>query len=327
MVLNRQKLALASFCFLFWFTGCSSMKMSQYPEVIYNHRQPLVSVSYEYGEIDIELPLVFPGLIPEQLSFQVFAKGDSINPLITIKSEPTDLVRIFLPQGVLDIDERNNFILITPHHPDFISSKVAFEGVNFGKITLDPFYIVQQPLNIAGIVSNKLTEEILADIDVSLFLENELLQKVYSKPSGEYSITIPGEFKDRELLRIIAGEKLIFSPFRKDISFEKSKSLKVDIGLGPSQDLADLGNLYITNKSNVHFRDKPHIGGATLFLLPEGEPVAVEQISKGLYYGTIEILVSSGKRVKLSGWLEREDTDLLFFENIFKKEDENEQTL
>jgi len=53
----------------------------------------------------------------------------------------------------------------------------------------------------------------------------------------------------------------------------------------------------------------------------------VEQISKGLYYGTIEILVSSGKRVKLSGWLEREDTDLLFLENIFKKGDENEQTL
>ena len=71
----------------------------------------------------------------------------------------------------------------------------------------------------------------------------------------------------------------------------------------------------------MHFRDKPHIGGATLFLLPEGEPVAVEQISKGLYYGTIEILVSSGKRVKLSGWLEREDTDLLFFENIFKEVD------
>ena len=33
------------------------MKMSQYPEVIYNHRQPLVSVSYEYGEIDIEQSL------------------------------------------------------------------------------------------------------------------------------------------------------------------------------------------------------------------------------------------------------------------------------
>ena len=303
------------------------MKMSQYPEVIYNHRQPLVSVSYEYGEIDIELPLIFPGLIPDQVSFQVFAKGDSLNPLITIKSQPTDLVRVFLPQGVLEVDERNNFILITPHHPDFISSKVHFKGVNFGKIILDPLSIVQEPLNISGIVSNKLNEEILANIDVSLFLGDELLQKVYSKPNGKYGITIPGKFKNNEFLRIIAGEKLIFSPFRKDISFEKSKSLEVDIGLGPSQDLANLGNLYITNKSNVHFRDKPHIGGATLFLLPEGEPVAVEQISKGLYYGTIEILVSSGKRVKLSGWLEREDTDLLFFDNLFKEEELNDQTL
>ena len=327
MVFKRQILALASFCFLFWFTGCSSMRMSQYPEVIYNHRQPLVSVSYEYGEIDIELPLVFPGLIPDHVSFQVFAKGDSLNPLITIKTQPTDLVRVFLPQGVLEVDEKNNFILITPHHSDFMSSKVHFKGVDFGKIILDPLNIVQEPLNIAGIVSNKLTEEILANIDVSLFLGDELLQKVYSKPNGEYGITIPGKFKNNEFLRIIAGEKLIFSPFRKDINFEKSKSLEVDIGLGPSQDLANLGNLYITNKSNVHFRDKPHIGGATLFLLPEGEPVAVEQISKGLYYGTIEILVSSGKRVKLSGWLEREDTDLLFFDNLFKEEELNDQTL
>ena len=34
-----------------------------------------------------------------------------------------------------------------------------------------------------------------------------------------------------------------------------------------------------------------------------------------------------GKNVKMSGWLEREDTDLLFFENIFKEGNENEQAL
>ena len=67
--------------------------------------------------------------------------------------------------------------------------------------------------------------------------------------------------------------------------------------------------------------------GLLFFYLPEGEPVAVEQVSKGLYYGTIEILVSSGKRVKLSGWLERQFTDLLFFDNIFKDEKVYEQTL
>ena len=41
------------------------MKTSNYPEVIYNYRQPMVSVSYEYGEIDIKAPLVFPGIVPE----------------------------------------------------------------------------------------------------------------------------------------------------------------------------------------------------------------------------------------------------------------------
>ena len=57
--------------------------------------------------------------------------------------------------------------------------------------------------------------------------------------------------------------------------------------------------------------------------MPKGEPIAVEQVSKSLYFGTIEVLVSSGKRVKMSGWLEREDTDLLFFDNIFKEQGSN----
>ena len=303
------------------------MKTSSYPEVVYNYRQPMVSVSYEYGEIDIKAPLVFPGIVPEELSYQIFANGDSINPLITIKSKTTELARAFLPQGVLSTEGRKNFILIIPHHPDFSSKKVTFEGVDFGEIFLDPIHIVQQPLTIAGLVSNTLTDEILPDIDVSIFLENELLQKVYSKNNGEYILTISGEYKDEDALRIIAGEKLIFAPFRKDISFENTKNLKVDIGLGPSQELADIGNLYITNKANVHFRDKPHIGGSTLFLLPKGEPIAVEQISKSLYFGTIEVLVSSGNRVKMSGWLEREDTDLLFFDNIFKQQEPNNNAL
>ena len=222
---------------------------------------------------------------------------------------------------------KHNFIKIIPHHPDFVSLSVPFLGVDFGSIILDPVHIVQEPLDVVGVVTNRLTDSTLAGVDVSLYMKDELLQKVYSNDQGGYALTLPGEFKDKEFLKIIAGEKLVFAPFRRDIDFKKTKDLVVDIGLGPSQDLADLGNLYITNKNNVHFRNKPHIGGATLFLLPEGEPIAVEQVSKGLYYGTIEVVVSTGKNVKMSGWLEREDTDLLFFENIFKEENENERPL
>ena len=327
MKFNYYKYVIFYIWCIIFFSGCSSMRTVQYPEVIYNYRQPLVSVTYEYGEIDIEIPLVYAGLIPDELSFEVFAKGDSVHPLLMVKNKATNLMKIYLPQGVLGVDEKNNFIKIIPHHPDFVSLAVPFFGVDFGSIALDPVHIVQEPLDVVGVLTNRLTDSTLVGVDVSLYMGDKLLQKVYSNENGRYALTLPGEFKDKEFLRILAGEQLVFSPFRRDIDFKRTKGLIVNIGLGPSQDLADLGNLYITNKNNVHFRDRPHIGGATLFLLPEGEPVAVEQISKGLYYGTIEVVVSSGKSVKMSGWLDRVDTDLLFFDNIFKEESEHDQSL
>ena len=66
---STEKNILYGFLAIVLFAGCSSMKPLQYPEVIYNHRQPLVSVTYEYGEIDIDIPIVFPGLVPDALSF------------------------------------------------------------------------------------------------------------------------------------------------------------------------------------------------------------------------------------------------------------------
>ena len=205
---------------IIFFSGCSSMKPPKYPEVIYNYRQPLVSVTYEYGEIDIEIPIVFPGLIPEELTFEVFAKGDSAHPLLTVKNEATNLMKVFLPQGVLGVDTKNNFIRIIPHHPDFVSLSVPFFGIDFGSIVLDPVHIVQEPLDVAGVVTSRLTDSTLAGVDVSLYIKDELLQKVYSNEKGQYALTLPGEFKDQEFFRIIAGEKLVFAPFRKDINFK-----------------------------------------------------------------------------------------------------------
>ena len=134
-------------CFAMLFAGCSSMRTVQYPEVIYNYRQPLVSVTYEYGEIDIEIPIVFPGLIPSELTFEVYAKGDSINPLLTVKNQATNLMKVFLPQGVLGVDTKDNFIKITPHHPDFVSISVPFFGIAYGSLVLDPVHIVQEPVS------------------------------------------------------------------------------------------------------------------------------------------------------------------------------------
>ena len=312
---------------IFLFAGCSAFKPPQYPEVIYNDRKPLISVTYEYGEIDIQASLVYPGLRPDGLIVQVFSRGDTIRPLLSLHQEVSDLIQVYLPQGVFDIEDETNFIKIIPQHPDFVPVWSPFLGIEFGSIILDPIYILPEPLNVTGVVKNQMTDSILANVDVAIYELDQLLQLTHSDAQGNYVLTILGEYKNNEDLRIIAGTDLIFTPFRKDIFFGERKDQIVNIGIGPSQTLAEMGNIYITNKENVHFRDEPHIGGTTQFLLPKGEPIVVQYVSKGLYFGTIEIPLESGVRSQVSGWVTRDDTDLLFFENIFKTDNESDQAL
>ena len=312
---------------IFLFAGCSAFKPPQYPEVIYNDRKPLISVTYEYGEIDIQASLVYPGLRPDGLIVQVFSRGDTIRPLLSLHQEVSDLIQVYLPQGVFDIEDETNFIKIIPQHPDFVPVWSPFLGIEFGSIILDPIYILPEPLNVTGVVKNQMTDNILANVDVAIYELDQLLQLTHSDAQGNYALTILGEYKNNEDLRIIAGTDLIFTPFRKDIFFGERKDQIVNIGIGPSQTLAEMGNIYITNKENVHFRDEPHIGGTTQFLLPKGEPIVVQYVSKGLYFGTIEIPLESGVRSQVSGWVTRDDTDLLFFENIFKTDNESDQAL
>ena len=312
---------------IFLFAGCSAFKPPQYPEVIYNDRKPLISVTYEYGEIDIQASLVYPGLRPDGLIIQVFSRGDTIRPLLSLHQEVSDLIQVYLPQGVFDIENETNFIKVIPQHPDFVPVWSPFLGIEFGSIILDPIYILPEPLNVTGVVKNQMTDSILVNVDVAIYELDQLLQLTHSDAQGNYALTILGEYKNNEDLRIIAGTDLIFTPFRKDIFFGERKDQIVNIGIGPSQTLAEMGNIYITNKENVHFRDEPHIGGTTQFLLPKGEPIVVQYVSKGLYFGTIEIPLESGVRSQVSGWVTRDDTDLLFFENIFKTDDESDQAL
>ena len=312
---------------IFLFAGCSAFKPPQYPEVIYNDRKPLISVTYEYGEIDIQASLVYPGLRPDGLIVQVFSRGDTIRPLLSLHQEVSDFIQVYLPQGVFDIENETNFIKVIPQHPDFVPVWSPFLGIEFGSIILNPIYILPEPLNVTGVVKNQMTDSILVNVDVAIYELDQLLQLTHSDAQGNYALTILGEYKNNEDLRIIAGTDLIFTPFRKNIFFGERKDQIVNIGIGPSQTLAEMGNIYITNKENVHFRDEPHIGGTTQFLLPKGEPIVVQYVSKGLYFGTIEIPLESGVRSQVSGWVTRDDTDLLFFEDIFKTDDESDQAL
>ena len=64
--------------------GCSSFKGPLYPDIIYNNRQPLISVTYEYGEIQLILPIRYDAAVPDNILFKVFAQGDTSHPVISI---------------------------------------------------------------------------------------------------------------------------------------------------------------------------------------------------------------------------------------------------
>ena len=161
---------------IFLFAGCSAFKPPQYPEVIYNDRKPLISVTYEYGEIDIQASLVYPGLRPDGLIVQVFSRGDTIRPLLSLHQEVSDLIQVYLPQGVFDIENETNFIKGIPQHPDLVPVWSPFLGIEFGSIILNPIYILPEPLNVTGVVKNQMTDSILVNVDVAIYELDQLLQ-------------------------------------------------------------------------------------------------------------------------------------------------------
>ena len=170
------------------------------------------------------------------------------------------------------------------------------------------------------IVSGKTTlnhnDSILSGVDISLQNFDNVIHTTRSNESGYYQIAIPGEYKFAEHLRIVAGENLIFKPFTKKLDFSSSRKIKLDIGLGPSNEMEE--PLYMTNRDNVHFRDGPDIGSETLFLLKQGEIISVDRVTPGEYYGSIEVELDGDKRIQMEGWINRKDLKLVIMQNIYK---------
>ena len=222
-------------------SGCSMMNVPIYPEIIYNNRQPLISVTYEYGEIEVILPLSYDGDKPENISFEVYGHGDTLNPIISILQEASNQFRTYLPQGVLDINDENNLIKVIPENADFHPVNVKFKGIRFGKLELNERTIYSKPLIVRGrIFLNSDFTKNLADVNVSIMSFDQILQTTKTDNAGLYRIAIPGENKDLESLRLVIGENLIFKPYRKNFTIDgvwmeasayiqEDKSLKITI--------------------------------------------------------------------------------------------------
>ena len=153
---------------IMFMSGCSLLKGPLYPDVIYNNRQPLISVTYEYGEIEIKLPLNYIGVVPEIISFEVYAHGDTANPIISILQEAPRVFFVYLPQGVLDIHNKSNIIKIIPQDTNFRPVIVRFKGIRFGRIVLPPKSIQMGQLIVNGKVFLNKDETPLGGVDVSI---------------------------------------------------------------------------------------------------------------------------------------------------------------
>ena len=296
--------------------GCSSLKGPLYPEIIYNNRQPLISVTYEYGEIQLILPIRYDAAVPDNILFKVFAQGDTSHPVISILQEAPKEFLAYLPQGVLDIQNNTNLIKIIPQDKNFDPINIRFKGIRFGRMVLPPKTIRIGQLVVSGKTVLNNNDSIVPHVAISLQNFDNVIHTTRSNESGFYQIAIPGEYKFAEHLRIVAGENLIFNPFSKKLDFSTSRKVKLDIAVGPSEEMKE--PLYMTNRDNVHFREGPDIGSETLFLLKKGEVISVDRVTPGEYYGFIEVELDGNKRIKMEGWINRTDLSLVMMQNIYK---------
>ena len=130
--------------------SCAQFRGPMYPEIIYNNRQPLISVTYEYGEIQLILPIKYDAAVPDNILFKVFAQGDTLHPVISILQEAPKEFLAYLPQGVLDVHNNTNLIKIIPQDKDFDPINVRFKGIRFGRIVLPPKTVRIGQLIVSG---------------------------------------------------------------------------------------------------------------------------------------------------------------------------------
>ena len=301
---------------IFLCSSCTQFRGPKYPEIIYNNKQPLISVKYEFGEIQIILPLQYDGDIPKNILFKVFAKADTMNPIISLLQEAPSEFRTTLPQGSLGITEKTNLIKIIPQDENFDPVSVRFKGIGFGRIVLPPKIIRSGQLIISGKTFLKNDTSILPKVKIAIKDSEDIIFTTSSNDSGFYQLAIPGESRFSENLKIVVGENLILKPFSQKLVFENSRKLKINALLGPSR--AMRGPLYITKKSNVHFKKGPDIGAEILFLLNQGEVVSVDRITPGSYHGFIEVEINGGKNIMMEGWVNRSDLRELNLNSVRK---------
>ena len=110
--------SLLIFCAFFIFSGCGYMFAPKYPDPVYTQRAPLISLRYEYQDIQINVPVQLVNTLPEAFQVYIYDRENEVDPIFAATYMPEEKIQVFLPQNTLSSDKNGNLLVLYPQGPD-----------------------------------------------------------------------------------------------------------------------------------------------------------------------------------------------------------------
>ncbi|MBI66807.1 MAG: hypothetical protein CMG65_03370, partial [Candidatus Marinimicrobia bacterium] len=166
----------------------------KYPDPVYTQRAPLISLRYEYQDIQINVPVQLVNTLPEAFQVYIYDRENEVDPIFAATYMPEEKIQVFLPQNTLSSDKNGNLLVLYPQGPDMPEIKHEFTGVRYGTISLPVSKIIKTPAVIAGVVSRRYDERMLGGIQ--LVATDSTGRSFYTKSriDGDYRFELPNEY-------------------------------------------------------------------------------------------------------------------------------------
>ena len=86
---------------MFIFTGCGYMFAPKYPDPVYTQRDPLISLRYEYQDIQINAPVQLVNTLPEAFQVYIYDRDNEV-----VDTNVLDGMRDKIADAISSLNER-----------------------------------------------------------------------------------------------------------------------------------------------------------------------------------------------------------------------------
>ena len=293
-------LILGNFCF--W--GCSFVRTIEYPKPILLNSNPVVSVRYEYENVQLNLSKQVLDGEPTAYRFSIFNNSDINSPLISKIFFPDDTITVMLPLNVLSIEDSANVAILIPQGDDFEIVENYFSIEQSGVIEFPTAYIRRKPVILVGNVSRRIGDTPIEGAKVQIIDSIGVVGSSETNNFGQFTIELPSPFKDRKDLNLTVSTAGKFSRWRNQIDFQGEKWLSQPVVIGPRALFVKQGMVYRVIQNNTPFREGPENGSPIRFFLSEGDIFVAEKVAGDQLFGRVEIPIDKNDYFQhFEGWI------------------------